>query len=189
MSKDEISYQILYRYSLEKLYSTLTRRVDNVLSFALVFLGVGVTINVGSPFILGPGIVGIAILKRVLRFGTRSAQADRQSRAWLKLFNTQHRFPSDKTLFLAFISLEQDASEAWSMLIGPAIVMTETALGKTPIEPLTAGEKTLRIFEWRDEIPASRSQLNCLLNACAIPQRFSIKLINGVLTLSAGFSE
>lgn len=63
MSKDEISYQILYRYSLEKLYSTLTRRVDNVLSFALVFLGVGVTINVGSPFILGPGIVGIAILK------------------------------------------------------------------------------------------------------------------------------
>lgn len=64
MSKDEISYQILYRYSLEKLYSTLTRRVDNVLSFALVFLGVGVTINVGSPFILGPGIVGIAILKK-----------------------------------------------------------------------------------------------------------------------------
>lgn len=63
MSKDEISYQILYRYSLEKLYSTLTRRVDNVLSFALVFLGVGVTINVGSPFILGPAIVGIAILK------------------------------------------------------------------------------------------------------------------------------
>lgn len=63
MSKDEISYQILYRYSLEKLYSTLARRVDNVLSFALVFLGVGVTINVGSPFILGPGIVGIAILK------------------------------------------------------------------------------------------------------------------------------
>ncbi|EEI4305837.1 hypothetical protein G0T11_002799 [Salmonella enterica subsp. enterica serovar Muenster] len=142
MSTDEISYQILYRYYLEKLYSTLTRRVDNVLSFALVFLGVGVTINVGSPFILGPGIVGITILKRVLRFGTRSAQADRQSRAWLKLFNTQHRFPSDKTLFLAFTSLEQDASEVWSMLIGPAIVMTETtALGKTPIEPLTAGEK------------------------------------------------
>ncbi|MDJ7538873.1 hypothetical protein LEH42_07325 [Salmonella enterica] len=137
MSKDEISYQILYRYSLEKLYSTLTRRVDNVLSFALIFLGVGVTINVGSPFILGPGIVGIAILN----FGTRSAQADRQSRAWLKLFNTQHRFPSDKTLFLAFTSLEQDASEVWSMLIGPAIVMTETALGKTPIETLTAGEK------------------------------------------------
>lgn len=185
MSKDEISYQILYRYSLEKLYSTLTRRVDNVLSFALVFLGVGVTINVGSPFILGPGIVGIAILKRVLRFGTRSAQADRQSRAWLKLFNTQHRFPSDKTLFLAFTSLEQDASEVWSMLIGPAIVMTETALGKTPIEPLTAGEKLCAFFE----IPASRSQLTCLLNACAIPQRFSTKLINGVLTLSAGFSE
>lgn len=63
MSTDEISYQILYRYYLEKLYSTLTRRVDNVLSFALVFLGVDVTINVGSPFILGPGIVGITILK------------------------------------------------------------------------------------------------------------------------------
>ncbi|EAA3639513.1 TPA_asm: hypothetical protein GB248_06615 [Salmonella enterica subsp. enterica] len=29
MSKDEISYQILYRYSLEKLYSTLTRRVKD----------------------------------------------------------------------------------------------------------------------------------------------------------------
>lgn len=40
MSKDEISYQILYRYYLEKLHSTFTRRVDNVLSFALVFLGV-----------------------------------------------------------------------------------------------------------------------------------------------------
>ncbi len=110
------------------------------------FLGVGVTLNVGSPFILGPGVVGISILKRVFRFGTRSTQADRQSRAWLKLFNTQHRFPSDKTLFLTITSLEQDASKVWSMLIGPAIVMTETALGKTPIESLTAGEKTLCIF-------------------------------------------
>ncbi len=88
MRKDEISYQIFYGCSQEKLYSTLTRRVNTVLSFALVFLGVGVTINVGSTFILGPGIVGIAILKRVLRFGMQSAQADRQSRAWLKLFNT-----------------------------------------------------------------------------------------------------
>lgn len=63
MSKDEISYQILYRYHLEKLYSTLSRRVDNMLSFALVFLGVGVTLNIGSPFILGPGVVGLSILK------------------------------------------------------------------------------------------------------------------------------
>ncbi|HCL5253363.1 TPA: hypothetical protein N2G30_003528 [Salmonella enterica] len=141
MSKDEISYQILYRYYLEKLYSTLTRRVDNVLSFALAFLGVGVIVNVGSPFILGLCVVGISILKIVFRFSTRSTQADKQSRAWLKLFNTQHRFPSDKTLFLAFTTLEQDSSEVWSMLIGPAIVMTETALGKTHIEPLTAGEK------------------------------------------------
>ncbi|HCM1914567.1 TPA: hypothetical protein N3A33_000398 [Salmonella enterica subsp. salamae serovar 28:r:e,n,z15] len=141
MSKDEISYQILYRYYLEKLYSTLTRRVDNVLSFALAFLGVGVIANVGTPFILGLCVVGISILKIVFRFGTRSTQADKQSRAWLKLFNTQHRFPSDKMLFLTITSLEQDSSDVWSMLIGPAIVMTETALGKTPIEPLTAGEK------------------------------------------------
>lgn len=56
MSKDEISYQILYRYSLEKLYSTLARRVDNVLSFALVFLGVGVTINVGVPLFWGQAL-------------------------------------------------------------------------------------------------------------------------------------
>ncbi|EAN4947529.1 hypothetical protein BVD23_19945 [Salmonella enterica] len=141
MSRDEISYQILYRYYLEKLYSTLTRRVDHVLSFALVFLGVGVTVNIGSPFILGLCIAGIAILKIVFRFDTRSTQADRQSRAWLKLCHTQHCFPSDKALFLSITSLEQDASEVWSMLIGPAIVLTETALGKTPIEPLTAGEK------------------------------------------------
>lgn len=141
MSKDEISYQILYRYYLEKLYSTLTRRVDNVLSFALAFLGVGVIVNVGTPFILGLCVVGISILKIVFRFSTRSTQADKQSRAWLKLFNTQHRFSSDKTLFLTITSLEQDSSDVWSMLIGPAIVMTETALGKTPIEPLTAGEK------------------------------------------------
>ncbi|ECE6899624.1 hypothetical protein DUB92_03795 [Salmonella enterica subsp. diarizonae] len=141
MSKDEISYQILYRYYLEKLYSTFTRRVDNVLSFALVLFGVGVIVNVGSPFILGLSIVGISVLKIVFRFGTRSTQADWQSRAWLKLFNTRHRFPSDKSLFLSITSLEQDASEVWSMLIGPAIVMTRTALGKTPIEPLTAGEK------------------------------------------------
>lgn len=139
MSKDEISYQILYRYSLEKLYSTLTRRVDNVLSFALVFSGRRHHKRRESLY-SGARHCGYRHTK-VLRFGTRSAQADRQSRAWLKLFNTQHRFPSDKTLILAFTSLEQDASEVWSMLIGPAIVMTETALGKTPIEPLTAGEK------------------------------------------------
>ncbi len=143
MSKDEISYQILYRYSLEKLYSTLARRVDNVLSFALVFSRGRRHHKRRESLYSGAGHCGYRHTKRVLRFGTRSAQADRQSRAWLKLFNTQHRFPSDKTLFLAFTSLEQDASEVWSMLIGPAIVMTETALGKTPIEPLTAGENSV----------------------------------------------
>lgn len=56
MSTDEISYQILYRYYLEKLYSTLTRRVDNVLSFALVFLGVGVTITSGVPLFWGQAL-------------------------------------------------------------------------------------------------------------------------------------
>lgn len=63
MSKDEISYQILYRYYLEKLHSTFTRRVDNVLSFALVFLGVGVVVNIGSSLILGLCIVCISALK------------------------------------------------------------------------------------------------------------------------------
>ncbi|EEK8465371.1 hypothetical protein G9565_002725 [Salmonella enterica] len=141
MSKDEISYQILYRYYLEKLHSTFTRRVDNVLSFALVFLGVGVVVNIGSSLILGLCTVCISALKMVFRFDTRSTQADKQSRAWLKLFYSRHRFPSDKALFLTITSLEQDKSEVWSMLIGPAIVMTKTALGKTPIEKLTTGEK------------------------------------------------
>ncbi|EAM4410880.1 hypothetical protein J4I25_003839 [Salmonella enterica] len=141
MSKDEISYQILYRYYLEKLHCTLTRRVDNVLSFALMLFGVGVIVNVGNHLILGLCIVGISALKILFRFDTRSAQADRQSRAWLRLFNTRHHFPSDKSLFLAITSLEQDKSNVWSMLIGPAIVMTKTSLGKTPSEKLTTGEK------------------------------------------------
>lgn len=146
MSRDDISYQILYRYYLEKLHSTFTRRVDNALSWALIFLGAGVIVNVGPPFILGAGIVGIAVLKMAFRFDRRSAQADRQSRAWLKLFNSRHRFPSDKALFLALTALEQDESRPGSMLIGPAIVMTETALGKTTIEKLTTVEKLCACF-------------------------------------------
>ncbi|WP_239699904.1 hypothetical protein [Salmonella enterica] len=110
MSKDEISYQILYRYYLEKLHCTLTRRVDNVLSFALMLFGVGVIVNVGNHLILGLCIVGISALKILCRFDTRSAQADRQSRAWLRLFNTRHHFPSDKSLFLTITSLEQVGS-------------------------------------------------------------------------------
>ncbi len=47
---------------------------------------------------------------------------------------------------------------AWSMLIGPAIVMTEHPRPrKTPIEPLTACVKNFCVtFEWRDEIPSQQ---------------------------------
>ncbi|ECC8923918.1 hypothetical protein DUQ00_01365 [Salmonella bongori] len=141
MSQDEISYQILYRYNLEKLYSIFTRRVDNVLSFVLIFLGVIVIVNVGNSFMLGLSIVGIAVLKMLCRFDTRSIHADRQSRAWLKLFNTRHHFSSKKALFLTITSLTQEESDVWSILIGPAVLMTETALGKTSSEKLTVVEK------------------------------------------------
>ncbi len=90
--QDEISYQILYRYS-GKAVQYSYQKVDNLLSFALVFSGRRHHKRRESALFWG-GHCGYRHTKRVLRFGTRSARADRQSRARLETFNAQHRFPS-----------------------------------------------------------------------------------------------
>ncbi len=47
MNREELLYQILYSHNLEKLYGTLTGRIDKILSFCLLLLGSAVVASTG----------------------------------------------------------------------------------------------------------------------------------------------
>lgn len=87
---------------------------------------------------------------------------DRQSRAWLKLFNTQHRFPSDKTLFLAFTSLEQDASEVCADRVPKRSTLFSMAIPTMP-GPRIKGLPTFMVTPTPRKTRANDSTLSTLL--------------------------
>ncbi|EAC1133926.1 hypothetical protein DU258_21115 [Salmonella enterica subsp. enterica] len=146
MNREELLYQILYSHNLEKLYGTLTGRIDKILSFCLLLLGSAVVASIGHPVATGLFIAGITALRMAFRFEAASEHARRQSGAWLKLFNTQHQTLSDDDLLCAVTSLQEADSAVWSVLIRPAMILTQSEQGKTQREKLTPAERLFAFF-------------------------------------------
>ncbi|ECH8186127.1 hypothetical protein RF23_005193 [Salmonella enterica subsp. houtenae] len=146
MNREELLYQILYSHNLEKLYGTLTGRIDKILSFCLLLLGSAVVASTGHPVATGLFIAGITALRMAFRFEAASEHARRQSGAWLKLFNTQHQTLSNDELLCAVTALQEADSVVWSVLIRPSMVLTQSEQGKALTEKLTTSEKLFAFF-------------------------------------------
>ncbi|HCQ6671051.1 hypothetical protein ACHEUO_22300 [Klebsiella oxytoca] len=141
MNREEMLYQILYSHNLERMFSTVTGRIDKALSFFLILLGSGVIVGLGYPVITGLLIAGISAIKLAFHFEASSERSRKQAAAYLKLFNAQHLIESDDDLLNKITELQDEDHTLWSVLIYPAMVATQIEMGKTPTTQLTFTER------------------------------------------------
>ncbi|PVZ84849.1 hypothetical protein C9426_22110 [Serratia sp. S1B] len=141
MSREDMLYQILYSHRLEKMFSTLTGRIDKGLSFLLIFLGSSVIAGFGYPVAIGLTIAGISAFKMAFRFEAAAEHSRKQAANYLRLFNTQQLFESEPDLLGAITKIQDDDHAPWSILISPAMVATQIEMGKKPTSKLKFMER------------------------------------------------
>ncbi|NIG74055.1 hypothetical protein F3J34_10655 [Klebsiella sp. Ap-873] len=143
MSRDEILYQIYYSYRLEKMFSSITGRLDKGLSFLLIILGSSVVGGFGYPVFIGLLIAGISAFKMAFHFEAASEHSKKQAAAYLKLYNTQHLIESDNDLLNSVTAIQDNDHAPWSILNYPAMVSTQIETGREQTSKLTPTEKII----------------------------------------------
>lgn len=88
-------YQTLYSCRFEKMFSTLTGRIDKGLSFLLILLGLSIIAGFGYPVAIGLDIARITSIKIEFHFEAASEHLQKQVAGCLKLFNTHHSLEKD----------------------------------------------------------------------------------------------
>lgn len=141
MSREDMLYQILYSHRLEKMFSTLTGRIDKGLSFLLILLGSSVIAGFGYPVVVGLAIAGISAIKMAFHFEAAAEHSRKQAASYLNLFNSQHLIESDSNLLGAITKIQDDDHAPWAILTYPAMIATQIELGRTPSSKLSLTEK------------------------------------------------
>ncbi len=140
MSREDMIYQILYSHRLEKIFSTITGRIDKGLSCLLIILGSSVVAGFSYPAVTGLLIAGISAAKMSFHFEAAAEHSRKQAANYLKLFNTQHLIETDADLLEAITKIQDDDHTPWAVLNYPAMIATQIEMGRTPTSKLTFAE-------------------------------------------------
>ena len=133
MSREEILDRVLFSHYFEKMFSTLTGRIDRLLSFLSLFLGSSIVADIGSPVWSGISIAMISALQMTFQFGKSSEHSRKQAKQYQVLFTTAFKL-SDDELFNKMLEIEDNDFEPWAVLHNPAILRTRIHLGVAPDE-------------------------------------------------------
>lgn len=146
MNREEMLYQIYYSYCVELKFSRILGRIDKVLSFALILLGSSVIANAGSPFWIGIFIAAISAIKMAFHFESSSAQARKNAGNYLKLYNSSLNEESDSELQKKILTLQENDSDVWSVLIMPSVMKAQNDLGKDCAVNLSFRQKVFNLI-------------------------------------------
>ena len=141
MSREDMLYQILYSHHLEKMFCTITGRIDKCLSFLLFLLGSSVIAGMGYAVLIGLLIAGISAIKMAFHFEAAAEHSRKQAATYLRLYMTQNQFITDSELQNAIADAQDGDHNPWRALYFPAMVATQIELGISPTATLTVIEK------------------------------------------------
>ncbi|MHA0949548.1 hypothetical protein [Enterobacter ludwigii] len=142
MSREEILDRVLFSHYFEKMFSTLTGRIDRLLSFLSLFLGSSIVADIGSPVWSGISIAMISALQMTFQFGKSSEHSRKQAKQYQVLFTTAFKL-SDDELFNKMLEIEDGDFEPWAILHNPAILRTRIHLSIAPDQH----EQSLNLIE------------------------------------------
>jgi len=126
MDREQLLYRISYSYHLERIFSSLTWRIDKLISLALLILGSAVFSGVHGAFWYGLAVAVLTAIQMNYQFAKSSEHSARQSKEYLKLLNLEGRF-SDDELLDKLVELEDKDLTPWYILSDAALVRTNIA--------------------------------------------------------------
>lgn len=126
MDREQLLYRINYSYHLERIFSSLTWRIDKLISLTLLILGSAVFSGVHGAFWYGLAVAVLTAIQMNYQFAKSSEHSARQSKEYLKLLNLEGRF-SDDELLDKLVELEDKDLTPWYILCDVALVRTNIA--------------------------------------------------------------
>lgn len=127
MSRQDLIFDINYSYYLEKMFSTLTGRIDRIMTFLIILSGCGVFVSITGYVWFGAFIAALSISQVVYQFSRSSGVATEQARIYLELITDEESL-TDEELQARFKQLQSVDSKAWGCLELPAHKRTAIAL-------------------------------------------------------------
>lgn len=115
MERWELEYSICLCHYKEKMYATLTGRIDKSINFALLLTGSAVFADFGSNMFFGAMVACLSALSFVGEFGRKSSEASRISKEYHQLFISKDKL-TDESLANAFEELNKNDSTVWNCL-------------------------------------------------------------------------
>ncbi|MCE9874304.1 hypothetical protein LZ667_23430 [Hafnia alvei] len=128
MDREELLYRIEYSYNFEHLFSSLTWRIDKLISLILLILGSAVFSGVQGAFWYGLAVAVLTAIQMTYQFAKSSEHSSRQSREYLKLLTLESRY-SDDELLDKLVELEDNDLRPWLILSDIALVRTNIRKG------------------------------------------------------------
>lgn len=130
MNRDDIIFDIHYSHYLEKMFATLTGRIDRIITFIIILSGCGVFVSMTGYFIVGALIAALSICQVVFQFSRASGIAEEHARKYLSLITDEPELTKED-LLARFKLLQDTDSNPWGSLQAAAHKRASIALGRT----------------------------------------------------------
>lgn len=129
MNRDDIIFDINYSHYLEKMFATLTGRIDRIITFIIILSGCGVFVSISGYMIFGAIISALSISQVVFQFSRASGVAAEHARKYLALITDEPEL-SNEELSSRFKLLQDSDSEPWGVLKPAAHKRATIVLGR-----------------------------------------------------------
>lgn len=133
MEREALLYRISYSHNFERIFSSLTWRIDKLISLTLLILGSAVFSGVQGAFWYGLAVAVLTAVQMNYQFAKSSEHSAKQSREYLKLLTLESRY-SDDELMDRMVELEDSDLTPWYILSDAALVRTNILRGYTEDE-------------------------------------------------------
>lgn len=115
MSRHNDIFDINYSHHLERMFSTITGRIDRIITFVIILSGCAVFSSIAGTIWFGALIASLSIFQVVFQFSRASAISEGQSKKYLVLINDESTL-TDAELNDRKKNLEELDTNPWNLL-------------------------------------------------------------------------
>lgn len=130
MSRYDLIFDITYSHYVEKMFATLTGRIDRLMTFLIILSGCGVFVSITGYVWFGAFIAALSVSQVVYQFSRSSGIATEQARLYLELITDEPSL-TDEELLARFKKLQNADSKPWGCLELPAQKRAAISLDRT----------------------------------------------------------
>ncbi|QIU89346.1 hypothetical protein [Yokenella regensburgei] len=146
MTRHDIIFDINYSHYMEKMFCTITSRIDKLISVVLMMLGFAVFAPYSGNFIFGAFIAALSAIQFIYQFGKQSGMAQEQSKKYLELMTEAAKY-DDAELLKQLNELQKNDCPVWSIFDSAAHKKATIKLGLDDTSsPLNFFEKSFAFF-------------------------------------------